>query len=110
MTGKINMSEQKNISGKKAGEQKQKILTPIIDESFFKFENVGDIIAGLFTEQGYSDRWKRPLYTIGDKRILGKEQLDRLMKKVGIGDYIEVELIDTMATPNGQLMIFEVRK
>jgi hypothetical protein len=88
----------------------QRTLTPIVDESFYRFENIGDRIEGLYTETGYSEKWKRPLYTIGNKRILGKEQLDRLMKKVNVGEFIEVELIDTQTTPNGQLMIFEVRK
>jgi hypothetical protein len=104
------MTEQKAINKIKAGETTQKKLTPIIDETFYRFENVGDILKGIFSEHGYSDKWKRPLYTVGDKRILGKEQLDRLMKKVGIGDYIEIELIDTMTTPNGTMMVFEVRK
>lgn len=102
------MTEIKNINKNK--EQKQRTLTPIIDESFFRFENVGDILKGVYTDQGFSDKWKRPLYTIGDKRVLGKEQLDRLMKKVSIGVYVEIELIDTMITPNGNMMVFEVRK
>jgi hypothetical protein len=99
----------KDIS-KNIKQTNQKTLTPVVDESFYKFENVGDTLSGLYTEQGYSDRWKKPLYTVGDKRFLGKTQLDRLMTKVSIGDFIEIELIDTMTTPNGQMMVFEVRK
>ena len=100
---------QTNINKEKKLEPKRK-LTPVIDESFYRFEKVGDTLEGVFSEQGFSDKWKRPLYTVGDKRFLGKEQLDRVMKKVSIGDCIQVELIDTLTTPNGTMLIFEVRK
>lgn len=102
------METKKQPIGKKPTEQK--ILTPVVDESFFRFENIGDTINGVYSELGYSERWKVPLYTVGDKRFLGKSQLDRLMKKCTIGEFVEIELVDTQSTPNGTLMIFEVRK
>jgi len=104
------MSQEKLKPIDKAKNTQQHTLVPVVDETFFKFENAGDVLSGVFSELGYSERWKKPLYTVGDKRFLGKTQLDRLMSKVAIGDFIEVELIDTQSTPNGNMMIFEVRK
>lgn len=85
-------------------------LTPVEDEEFMKFESIGDKVRGIFKEQGYSDRYQVPIYTVGDKRFLGKTQLDRLMKKTNVGELIEVELVDTQKTPKGTMKIFEVRK
>lgn len=91
-------------------EAEEKQLTPVEDEEFIKFEKIGEKVRGIFKEQGYSDRYQVPIYTVGDKRFLGKTQLDRLMKKVTTGELIEVELVDTQKTPKGTMKIFEVRK
>lgn len=97
----------------KASDDKRELET-IQDDSFYRFQEFGDTLKGIYKEYGFSDRWKVGIHTIetkdGDIRFLGKTLLDRLLHKINIGDYIEIEYVDDKRTPAGDMMIFEVRR
>lgn len=87
----------------------------IEDPNFFKFENVGDKIAGKLVDIGTSDQYKFGLYTIEKSdgtqaRFHGSAQLDTRMKQCNIGDNVMVEFMDIEKRPKGNMKLFSVRR
>lgn len=104
------MTKQKDLEGKEADEYEE-----IEDPDFFKFESVGDNIAGELVDIGTSDQYKFGLYTVeksdgSQVRFHGSAQLDSRMKQCGIGDHIKVEFIDVEKRPKGDMKLFSVRR
>jgi hypothetical protein len=103
---------QKNLEGKNAGEEDYE---DIEDPNFFKFENVGDKIAGKLVDIGNSDQYGFGLYTVeksdGEQvRFHGSSQLDSRMKQVQLGDSVIVEFMDIEKRPKGNMKLFNVRR
>ena len=105
------VEKQTNLKQKKAEDDEYETVP---DETFFRFENIGDTIQGILSDKGRSERYGVGMYTIdtkdGSTRILGKTHLDRLMNKVEIGDYILITYLDNQETPKGEMKIFEVKR
>jgi hypothetical protein len=79
---------------------------------FFRFNKIGDKITGLLIQRTVSTRYGFGLYTL---RVKGKQicfhgsvQLDSLMKRVNLAEFIEVKLVDIQKMPKGDMKIFIV--
>lgn len=106
------MTKQRTMDGKNVGEEDYE---DIEDPNFFKFENVGDKIAGKLVDIGSSGKYKFGLYTLekpdGEQvRFHGSSQLDSRMKQVQMGDSVIVEYMDIEKRPKGDMKLFAVRR
>lgn len=105
------MSKQTKLNGKAVVDDYEEIEDP----DFFKFENVGDKIAGRLVDVGSSDQYKFGLYTIENSdgeqvRFHGSSHLDTRMKQVQIGELVIVEFTDVEKRPKGDMKLFSVRR
>jgi hypothetical protein len=82
------------------------------NKEFFKFKKIGDTLTGLLVRKSVSTQYGFGLYTlrIKSKQIgfHGSTQLDPIMKKVNLCEFIEIKLVDEQKTLKGNLKIFIV--
>lgn len=80
-------------------------------DEFFKFNKIGDKITGILIQKTTSTNYGFGLYILQNNqnkriRFHGSVQLDSLMKRVSVAEYIEIILIDTQKMTKGDMKIF----
>jgi len=82
------------------------------NKEFFKFKKIGDTLTGLLVRKSVSTQYGFGLYTLRVKSkqigFHGSNQLDPIMKKVNLCEFIEIKLVDEQRTLKGNLKIFIV--
>lgn len=81
----------------------------------FKFEKVGDKVAGILISKGQSDSFKAGVYQLeigpgASISFLGKTTLDKQMSSVPLGAYVTVEYSSDELTKQGRsVKMFDVK-
>ena len=95
---------------------KERKMKRVEDPEFYRFENIGDKVAGVLQEKGVYGNINAGAYVLKQddgkiRKFHGSVNLDQKMKGVEIGKYCEVEYIDNMQMEKGKtpMKIFDVR-
>lgn len=100
------MNKQKNITERNFTE---------VESNFVKFEEIGQKIEGeiIFIDDTVSEEFT--IYHLKDdngivRKFHDSTQLRDLLAQCKLGDYIQIEFIDTEKLPKGELKIFKLLK
>jgi ribosomal protein L13 len=81
--------------------------------NFFRFEKIGDTIAGMLIEKtpgGKMNFYKIRTFEGDEKKFHGSNQLDDLLSQFTPPCYLRITFADEMETAMGTMKLFEVEK